>query len=74
LKKERKIKSLIFFFFIGEKLIIKQYIFFCCRFLWRRTIFADLKPFSVRPLTTQHRFQKPGGVMGRLYLVIWPEK
>jgi hypothetical protein len=49
-------------------------VFFIVVFFGGEQSSPNLKPFSVRPLSTQHCFKKPGGVVGRLFLVIHPEK
>jgi adenine specific DNA methylase Mod len=55
----------------GEKLSSKK-IFFSSPIFYR-CFFGDgqfspnLKPYSDRPISTQHRFKKSGGVMGRLF-------
>jgi hypothetical protein len=68
-----KKKSSKKFCFRGEKLSLKKLIFFSSPiftavFFGGGQFSPNLKPYSDRSLSTQHRFQKSGGgVMGRLF-------
>ncbi len=64
-------------------LVVKNFLFKIC-FFSRQFITAvffggeqfspKVKPFSNRPVSTQHCFQKPGGVIRRLFWAIQPAK
>jgi hypothetical protein len=74
-----KKKSLNKFCFRDEKLSSKKLIFFHRRFFTAvffggEQFSPNLKPYSDRPISSKHHFKKSGGVMGRLFLTIEPEK
>jgi hypothetical protein len=66
-----KKKSLKNFCFRGEKLSSKNFFFhrqfFTAVFFGGGQFSLNLKPYSDRPISSQHRFKKSGGVMGRLF-------